>query len=73
MEQILIAVFFIINGEPTLVEGWYPMQLPSMEVCEEAKILVEQQLEHMTGDSVVFCGTVEEIQSQLDNINDIEA
>jgi len=37
LKVFIYAVFFATNtGEPTLVKGWYPFELPSMDVCISA-------------------------------------
>lgn len=69
MEQIILAVFFIINGEPTLVDGWYPLSYSNRDDCVIGQTRVEQQLDFSGSNAVVFCGTQEEIQRELDILN----
>ncbi len=32
-----LVILFIINGEPTLLDGWWPMRYETQEICEEKK------------------------------------
>lgn len=44
MEVLLIIVFFI-QGQPSLIDGWYPRVAPSAEVCEERAQRVRDYIE----------------------------
>lgn len=47
LKVFIYAVFFTTNtGEPTLVKGWYPFEMPSMEICVKAYDLTSKQLEY---------------------------
>lgn len=47
LKVFIYAVFFTTNtGEPTLAKGWYPYEMTSMEVCQNAYDMVSQQLEY---------------------------
>lgn len=71
--EILIAVIFLINGEPTILEGFEPLVQPSIEICEVRKDFMEVYLKAVPGlpeIAGIFCGTSEEIQREIDLLND---
>lgn len=67
MSSIFLAVFFIVDGEPTLLEGWMPLEMKSMEICKIRKDFLKNQLETIDSkpEYLVYCGTKNEIQRQL--------
>jgi exonuclease III len=72
MEQILLAIFFVINGEITMIEGWYPRPQESMEICEQRQEFMTnymRTLSDMPEIAGIFCGTQDQIQDQIDIIN----
>jgi len=70
MNEIFLAIFFIVNGEPTIIDGWAPLAMESMEDCVKGKASVETRIEYMQTEAVVFCGTREQIQREIDILND---
>lgn len=77
MNIIMLAVVFIISGEPTILDGWHPIPMKNIEICEKRKSMLDNQLEliisDMTDISVVtYCGTAEQIQERIHILNDIE-
>jgi hypothetical protein len=47
LKVFIYAVFFATNtGEPTLVKGWYPFPMPSMQACVNAYDRISKQLEY---------------------------
>ena len=70
MEQLFIAVVFLINGQPMFLDGRGPRPVPSMEVCEERKLMLEEQISLMDfANNIEFqqvvCGTNDEIRSHF--------
>lgn len=71
--KVLLAVLFIMNGEPTLIEGYLPREQPSMEVCEERADFMADYLStvpDLPEIGEIICGTEEEIQKAIDVLND---
>ena len=73
MNQIFLAIVFIINGELGFIPGWYPIQMDSRSYCETARIRLEEQaqimFENSDNSSVqgVYCGTAEEITNIINS------
>jgi hypothetical protein len=77
MEQIFLAIVFIINGEAAFLPGWYPLEIESIERCETAAIMLERQAEMIFSDSDlevagIYCGTANEIQEKIKILDDIQ-
>lgn len=74
MEQVLLAVFFLINGKATIVDGWEPRIQSTEKICLMRKELLEQQLIVMFGEdkTVVFCGTLDEIKRKFEILNSVD-
>lgn len=57
-----LAVWFSINGQPTAIEGYAPLPMPSQEYCEIRKEYMEKYYENIrvssgytAPDYYVFC------------------
>ena len=66
--NIFLVVFFIIDGEPTLLEGWMPLEMKSMEICETRKAFLENQLNTLYSKPkyIAYCGTPYEVQRRIE-------
>lgn len=74
MEQIFLAIVFIINSKPVFLPGWLPLEQSSIEVCNERKRFV---IDYITNNDLgvefggVYCGTQKQIQKQIDSIEKV--
>lgn len=69
MSEILLTIVFFINGNPMIVEGWMPLKVESIEICELRREYLLDQLDSMYGDKIeykVFCGTHKQTQQKID-------
>ena len=71
--KVLLAIIFLVQGEPTIVEGYFPLEMESREYCEMRKDFTEAYLATVPGmpEFRVVCGTQEEIQSVIDAMDDV--
>lgn len=68
MKPVFVAIIFLFEGEPTLLEGFMPRQQSDMKVCENrlarfdnyVKVL-EQDLPEDIQVLTTLCGTEEKI------------
>jgi len=42
---LLILIFYTAQGHPTIVEGWHPMAIPSLERCESGKQNIQDYID----------------------------
>lgn len=33
--SVFLVVLFLIDGEPSVIDGWLPRQQPNMSICEQ--------------------------------------
>lgn len=72
MKDVLLAIIFMVDGTPTIMEGWEPRLFPNMEICEERKEFMELYVDaivELPEVGVIFCGTSDEIQHQVRILN----
>ena len=71
MNEIFLAVIFMFNGIPTMVDGWEPREYPSMEICNLRKSVMEDYISahDFPEVGVIYCGTKEQIQHQVRILN----
>jgi hypothetical protein len=72
MTQIFLAIIFMINGEPTIMDGWEMREYPTMEICDTRKEFMTTYtngIDNLPKVGVIYCGTVAEIQHQLTILN----
>ena len=72
MKEIFLAIIFMINGTPTILDGWQLREHPTMEVCNTRKAFVQNYTSAIIGlpeVGVIYCGTLEEIQQQIRILN----
>lgn len=77
MNSILLAVVFMISGEPAILDGWHPLPMKNLEICEQRRIMLSAQLDLITEDIqdisvITYCGTAEDIQKKIDILHDIQ-
>ena len=41
---LLIVVFYNTFGQPTIIDGWQPLQVPTLERCEAGKANIENYI-----------------------------
>ena len=73
MKEILLVILFNLGGELTFVEGYMPIQQPSMETCKERAEFARSYLEGSgEGENVaaILCGDKDSIQ---DVVNAMQA
>lgn len=70
MTNIFLAVFFIIDGKPTLLEGWMPLEMKSIELCETRKAFLENQLNtiYSKPEYIAYCGTPDKVEEKLNEL-----
>lgn len=76
MEIFLSVFFFDSQDQPFLREEWLARPQPSLEVCEERKINIENYLLNYGFDDekfIVMCGTADEIEEKYYSLRGIEA
>lgn len=78
LKVFIYAVFFAApSGEPTMVKGWYPFEVPSMEACTNAYDTVSPQLERTVsvndslGSYEAGCIKAEDMNDAIIRINKI--
>jgi len=58
MTEIVLMVFFLINGQPTSVEGFMPHPQPNMLVCQERAEQAQAYFDSLEGqlpEAIVGC------------------
>lgn len=61
----LMIAFITPSGQPTLVDGWYPLEIATMERCEIGRARVENYIRNVMGipeqfvDVKVVCAEIE--------------
>ena len=52
--KYLLTIFFInLANEPVMLDGWYPLELPTVERCEAAKKRIEEYIDLMIEDDQI--------------------
>ena len=51
MKIFLVIVFFNTLNQPMYLDGWYPMQMKSVEHCERARDFAHDYLEMLMRES----------------------
>jgi hypothetical protein len=72
MKEIFLAIIFMFNGTPTIMDGWQIREYPTMEVCNTRKEYAENYfsgLKDAPEVGVIYCGTLEQIQQQISILN----
>lgn len=72
MKTFLVAIF-LINGEPSFLDGYYPREVKSVEVCEDRRVFMLEYLRSVDGlpeVGDVVCGTEEDIQKRINVLDD---
>lgn len=72
MKEIFLAIIFMFNGTPTIIDGWQMREYPTMEVCNTRKEYMENYIVSLDGVpevGVIYCGTFEQIQHQIRILN----
>lgn len=74
MDLIYIAIYWLIDGVPTQLEGWMPLVQGSMEECQvnlasAMNMVKDNQFADAFGasDYQIFCGTEPEIAEGVAN------
>jgi hypothetical protein len=49
----ITIMFFNASGDPVMVDGWYPLEVPTLERCEASAKRVEEYLQAMTKDGKI--------------------
>lgn len=68
MKEILLVILFNINGELSILDGFYPMVVQQIEECEVRKTFAEQYIPTIVGIPEVagiFCGDEETINHEI--------
>lgn len=69
--KIFLVPLFLVNGEPSIIDGFYPREQPSLEICEQRKDKLEAYIETLP-DAPKFletvCGTEKEIQTKINSL-----
>lgn len=45
MIYLLTVIFFNLNNEPYIRDGWHPIEVPTLERCEKGKQRIEEFIE----------------------------
>jgi len=53
MKYLLTILFLNLTNEPVLLDGWHPIELPTLERCEKAKVRVEEYIDLMIKDDQI--------------------
>lgn len=72
MKEIFLVILFNINGELTIIDGFYPLQVNQMQVCEQRKEFAEGYLpllEDIPEVAAIICGGKDEIEKQINILN----
>jgi len=61
--KTVLFIFFIVNGQPVVLDGWYPINFLSEKKCESKIVRVEKYIKKVVEPSdiefKVLCDTVE--------------
>lgn len=49
MKTFFIVVLFFSNGQPTMIDGWYPYEVPSRERCDVGVERIEDYITNVIG------------------------
>jgi hypothetical protein len=43
--SVYLVVLFLVNGQPTIIDGFHPRQQESLDICEERLMVLKSYLE----------------------------
>lgn len=72
MKEIFLVILFNINGELTIIDGFYPLQVSQMQECEQRKEFAEGYLpllEDIPEVAAIICGDKDDIEHQITIMN----
>ena len=72
MSQIFLAIIFMINGQPTIIDGWEMREYSNMKICNTRKEFMQNYIsgiDNLPDVGVIYCGTEDEIQHQITILN----
>jgi len=49
MKSFLIVVLFYMNGQPMIIDGWYPYEVPSRERCDAGVENIQNYITNVIG------------------------
>lgn len=67
----ITIIFFNASGDPVMVDGWYPLEVPTLERCEAGAKRADEYLREITKDGLLVDYTGFEVNCEIKQSQEI--